>query len=173
MQNNTAIDKNSREYQENLYKGSRSNLLLVLIFTVVNLVMLLTDSGSYWLFSAAIPYYLTLFGYVFDGGIVDTYTTTALVISAVILVVYLASWLLSKKRSGWLTVAAVLFVLDTVCMLGLMVYLELGIGDMLMDLIFHGWVVFSLVRGCMAAKKLKEMPEEPEIIVSTGPELDQ
>lgn len=176
MRNNVAVDKNSREYQENLFKGGRSNLLLVLIFTVVNLVMVLMGSDSYWLFSAIIPYYLTLFGIVWDGAVIGTLTITALVISAVILGAYLACWILSKKRTGWLVAALVLFVLDTLAMLGLMLLLGFGIMDMLFDVIFHAWVIFSLVRGCLAAKKLKEMPETVENPVpfqSEGPEVDE
>ena len=87
MANYNVNDKNTREYQENLYRGSRYNLLVVLIFTVINLVMLLVGSGSYFLFSASIPYYLTVFGYMFDNYTVGTFTLTALVIAAAILTV--------------------------------------------------------------------------------------
>lgn len=175
MQNNVAVDKNSREYQENLFKSGRSNLLLVLIFTVINLVMLLIGSENYWLFSAVIPYYLTLFGMVWDGAVIGTLTITALVISAIILAAYLASWILSKKRSGWLIVALVLFALDTLGMIGLMILMGFGVMDMLFDVIFHAWVIIGLVRACMAAKKLKEMPEtaeNPQPFQTSGPELD-
>lgn len=171
--NNPAVDKNSREYQENLIKTCRSNLLLVVVFTVVNLAMLLGGSDSYWLFSASIPYYAVAFGMEFDALTAGTYTATALVIAAAIVVAYLLAWLLSKKRSGWLTVALVLFCLDCVCLVGLMVWLQVGLMDCLLDMLFHAWVVLYLVRGVMAARKLKNMPAPmPEGYRGTTPELD-
>ena len=52
---NNVVDKTSPEYLVKQVAGSRSSLLMVLIFTVVNLAMLLLDSGSYFLFSASVP----------------------------------------------------------------------------------------------------------------------
>ena len=63
----SAVDKNSREYLENKMKSARHSLLLVLIFTVVNLVLLLADGNTYFLFSASVPYYLTAFGMGMDA----------------------------------------------------------------------------------------------------------
>ena len=175
MANYNVNDKNTREYQENLYRGSRYNLLVVLIFTVINLVMLLVGSGSYFLFSASIPYYLTVFGYMFDNYTVGTFTLTALVIAAAILTVYLVCWILSKKRSGWIIVALVLFAVDTLAMLGMMFLSGTGIAAWIMDIVFHAWVIISLSRGLVAASKLKTMPETTEMPIPpqyTGPDLD-
>lgn len=183
MQTNTnTIDKNSREYQENLYKGSRHNLLLVLIFTVVNLLSLVAGGSSYWLFSASIPYYLTAFGMGFDAAVenslmpvVGTFTVTALVISAVILAVYLVCWILSKKHVGLLVTALVMFALDTLAMLGLIFLLQLSIAENLLDIVFHVWVIISLARGLAAHGKLKNMPETVQMPAPpqyTGPDLD-
>ena len=106
----SAIDKNSREYLENKMKSARHSLLLVLIFTVVNLVLLLADGNTYFLFSASVPYYLTAFGMGMDAEMgISVFTTTALVISAVILAAYLLCWIFSKRRVGWYVVALVLF----------------------------------------------------------------
>lgn len=181
MANYNVNDKNTREYQENLYQGSRHNLLVVLIFTVVNLVMLLTGSGNYWLFSASIPYYLTAFGMMFDGymntlePVIGTFTITALVIAVIILAVYLVCWIMSKKRSGWLIVALVLFAVDTLGMLAMMLISGSGIAEWIMDIVFHAWVLISLSRGLIAASKLKNMPETAEMPIPpqyTGPDLD-
>ncbi len=175
MANYNVNDKNTREYQENLYQGSRHNLLAVLFFTVINMVMLLTRSGNYFLFSAAIPYYLAFWGYVFDGYIISTYTVTALVPATIVLVVYLLCWLMSQKRSGWLIVALVLFAVDTLGMLSMMLLSSSGIAVWIMDIVFHAWVLISLSRGLMAASKLKKMPETVEMPIPpryTGPDLD-
>lgn len=49
------------------YKNARGNLLLVVIFTVVNAFMAFMGSSSYFLFSAYLPYYSVIFGLVLTG----------------------------------------------------------------------------------------------------------
>ena len=87
--NKQTVDKNSREYLTQKRNSGRSTLLTILIFTVINIVMLVVQADYYFLFSASVPYYLTLFGMIFDKFVVGTYTTSALVIAAVILGLFL------------------------------------------------------------------------------------
>lgn len=47
--------KVTRAYLENKMRGGRYSLMLVLIFTVVNVAFLLLDFNSYFLFSASLP----------------------------------------------------------------------------------------------------------------------
>lgn len=164
MKNNTPADKNSREYQVRKLATARSSLIVVIAFTVINLILLLTESKTYFLFSASVPSFLTAFGMGMDIGLgnpgIGVYTTTALVISTVIVAAYLLCWILSKKRSGWFVVAAVLFIIDTV----LLVLLSLSVDTLrenIVDLIFHAWVLVELFQAIAAAKKLKNMPAEP------------
>lgn len=161
----------------NKYMGARHNLLLVVIFTLINIVLLLTQSNRYFLFSATIPYFLADLGMALCGkypaeyyvGMEDmvilnnSFLAVMLVIAAVILLLYLLSWILSKKpRVGWMIFALVFFALDTLAMLWLM-----GISaDMIIDILFHIWVLVSLTSGIVSYFKLKklpaeELPEEP------------
>ena len=171
--NKTVIDKNSPEFLQKQVAGARSSLLLVIVFTVVNLAMLLLDSGTYFLFSASVPYYMTAFGMGMDLGMgeagIGTFTLIALGISAVVLVLYLVCWLLSKKRPGWIVVAFVAFILDTLALLGLCLMMD-KLVDSIMDLVFHAWVVVSLMQGIIANGKLKKLPAE-ESQEPIGPEF--
>jgi hypothetical protein len=169
-------DKNSREYLENQFHSGRMNLLMMISFTVTNIVLLLAESGLYFLFSATIPYFLAALGAEMDmqlGG--STYVTTAVVVCAVILGVYLLLWFLSKKRPGMLYVAFGLFALDTVALLA-MALLAGGLVEEIVNIIFHGWVLFSLFQGARCGGKLKNMPEATPITgadyTGTSPELD-
>ena len=168
-----AIDKNSPEYLLKQVAGGRSSLLTVLIFTVVNLVMLLLDSGTYFLFSASVPYYLTAFGIGMDMGMgeagIGTFTLIALGISAAVLVLYLLCWLLSKKHPGWFAVALVAFILDTLALLGLALMMDL-LTDSIMDFVFHIWVIVELVQAIRANGKLKKLAAQ-QLQVPAGPEL--
>ena len=38
------------------YSAARSNILLMVIFSAINLLMLATGAGTYFLFSASVPY---------------------------------------------------------------------------------------------------------------------
>ena len=157
--------KGTREYWENKMRGGRYSLMLVLIFTVVNVAFLLLDFNSYFLFSASLPYYLTAFGKGIDNAftngswdVTGTYTLTALGISVVILGIFLLCWLLSKKRYGWLVAALVLFLLM----------------ENLVDFLFHIWVLWELFQAVRAGKKLSMLPENLEGVPGVyrgGPEL--
>jgi hypothetical protein len=170
--NKQTVDKNSREYLTQKRNSGRSTLLTILIFTVINIVMLVVQADYYFLFSASVPYYLTLFGMIFDKFVVGTHTTSALVIAAVILGLFLLCWIFSKKRRGWLIAGLVLFVVDTLALLGFSMALEM-LTDNILDFVFHGWAMVELVAAWKADRKLAELPPEmPEGYAGTTPELD-
>jgi len=160
----------SRESLSRKVVSGRYSLMLILIFTVVNLAMVLLDADTYMLFSISVPYYLTMLGKGLDNGFVDgawdmngTFTITGLVIAMVILVIYLLCWLLSKKRSGWLTAALVLIILDTAALALFTFALYDNPAVNLMDFLLHAWMIWDLARGIGAASKLKKLPKEAEL----------
>lgn len=175
--NNTQTQQLSqRETLTNKYMNARHNLLLVVGFTLINIILLVTNANSYFLFSAYIPYVIVDLGMAlcgkypaeYYGGEMEsmefldnTFFVITLVVAAVFLVLYLLSWLLCKKpRVGWMIFALVFFVIDTAGML-----LLAGISaDMIMDIVFHGWVIVSLSGAISAYFKLKKLPEE-EVLV--------
>ena len=61
---------------------------------------------------------------------------------------------------GWLIFALVIFVIDT---LGMLAFLGFDLSN-IVDMIFHAWVIVSLVMGIIAAAKLKKLPEEEPVI---------
>lgn len=169
-QNQTSL----RSYYESKYATSRANLLLTAVFTVINLILLITNSNTYFLFSAFIPYYITSLGmllcgrypeeYYTDGlediiFINDSFFAVTLTVAVVMVLFYLLAWLLSKKRRvGWLILSLVFFSLDTILML-----LLNGIAlDWIMDILFHGYVIYFLIIGINAHFKLKKLPLEEE-----------
>lgn len=171
-----------RQMLENKYARARGNLLVVVAFTVINMILLITDSNTYFLFSAFIPYLLVGSGMYAGGKFPDEYYegdletlesavpaafTVMLVIAILIVALYLLCWIFSKKkRTGWLIVALVFFALDTLGMLFLG-GVEL---ESVVDIVFHGWVIVSLVMGVMAGSKLKKLPPE-EAMVAEGEEM--
>lgn len=176
-----------RQTLENKYHSSRHNILLVVVFTLVNLVLLVTNSNTYFLFSASIPYYLVDLGMYLCGKypaeyyvgmegmelLDNSFLVVTLVIAAVILLLYLFSWIFSKKpRVGWMIFALVFFVLDT---LGMLWWWGIS-ADLIIDIVFHGWVIISLITGITSYYKLIKLPEEEPLadpVEQTLPQIEE
>lgn len=137
------------------YRIARLNVMLMLAFTLINIVLLFAESDSFFLFSAMLPYLAVIFGTVIGG-------TGALVggiaVAIVILGVYFVLWLFSKKKPDFMIPLLVLFILDTLCTLGF--YLIAWDLSAVLNLIFHGWVIYYLAMGIRYGQKLKRLPEQ-------------
>ncbi len=155
------------------YNNSRANLLLVVAFTVINIVLLATLSDTYFLFSAYIPYALVTVGMMLCGMFPPEFYEGLeqgeflgqsafyifLGIALIFVVLYLLCWIFSKNnKSGWLIFALVLFSADT---LGMFAFQGLAL-DGILDVAFHIWVIVSLVMGISACSKLKKMSQETD-----------
>ena len=178
----TPVDKNSPEYLSQQISSGRGTLLGIIILTALNEVMLLLDTGRYFLFSASIPYYLTWFGKILDNGtsdgsgaIIAKYTIIAILVSLVILGVYLLCWFLSKKRIGWLTAATILFAIDTVLFIIFAFTVLAEPMRCLLDFLLHAVAVYQMIAGILSHKKLRKLqaaaPLTPEGYRGTTPEL--
>lgn len=166
MTPNIPVDKQSALYQQNQIKTARNNLLVVVLFTVLNMVLLLIGSNRYFLFSATIPYYLTYFGYMFDYFTVGTYALTGLVMAVIPLLGLALCWFMSKKDNRWLTAAAVIFGIDAAAMVAMLLWAG-DLSGSFLDILFHGWVLVTLIAGIKAADRLKliaaRKAAEPEV----------
>ena len=167
----TPNTSSNRQILQTKYKNARSNLLLVLVFTAINIVLLVAKSDVYFLFSAYIPYAFVTIGMAICGMLPSDYYVEELAgleflptsvfvvflgVALVITAMYLISWIGSKNnKSGWLIFALVLFAIDTVLMLLSGIQLE-GI----IDIAFHIWVIVSLLMGINACSKFKKLPPE-------------
>ncbi len=164
------------------YNNSVGNLLLVIAFSTINVVLLVLNADTYFLFSAFIPFFVADLGmyytgtypeeYYYDVGEVEfldkSFLIVTIAIAVVVILIYLLSWLFArKKKVGWLIFAAVLFCIDTVAM-----FVITGFStDMMFDILFHVWVIFSLINGIVTYFKMKKLPEEePEALQEEGNE---
>lgn len=138
---------------EVVFATARSNLLLVVGFTAINVILRLVSADMYFLFSAAIPL-------AFLDVAVLMESTEAMVIAGILAFLvtglYLLCWGLSKKHRGWLVVALVMFALDT-----LLLFLLYEVSSVIFDVLMHVWVLYYLVTGTVALKKMKNQPEQP------------
>ena len=152
-----------RQLAENKYKIARTNLLLMLIFTVLNILLLFTESDMMWLFSATIPYYAAIFGIISEDM---AFLIVNLVIAGICLLAYLICWIFSKKHYGFMIAALVMFALDTLVLVGL--GLLDGQFSGVVDVACHAWVLYYLIIGVKFGRQVKTLPEDA---VDADPDL--
>ncbi len=163
------MEINAREFlhYKNRYNAARRDLLIIIAFTVINCFATLTN--TYFLFSAFIPMafmqaalYIRSDEFFADvpemelqefSQFADVIGFIFIAIAVIGIVLYLMCWLFSKKRRGWLVVALVLFSLDTAFLL---LNFEIGV---IVDVLFHGYIIYSLVTGVIASRKLRTLEE--------------
>ena len=178
---NTSKTLSKRDILERRYNSGVTSLLLVVGLTLVNVVLLVANSDTYFLFSAFLPYFIADYGMFYCGMYAPEYyayfpdmefadtslLAITLSVAAVILLIYLLCWIFArKKKVGWLIFALTFFALDTAFML----YMY-GISmDMILDILLHGWVIASLGSGINAYYKLQKLPPELESENEENPE---
>lgn len=155
------------------YEMGRSNLLLAVILTGVNILLPIFGVDIYMLFSIFTPTFIASLAMILCGkypaeyytemgldGIMfydDTVFFALLVVAVVITLVFLVLWLLSRGgRVVWMIVASALMVVD-----GVMIFVLGGL-DMYyaLDIIFHAWVLYAMISGIVSYYKLKNLPED-------------
>ena len=136
---------------EEKVSGSRKNLLMMIILTVVNLVLLALDSNVMMLFSATVPYYSVAIAMA--TGAKELFIVT-MIISAIIMIFYLLCWKFSEKHYGWMVAALVLFTIDTLCLIGL--YIVLGEVSGILDFIIHIEVIYYIIIGIKYGRRLNQ-----------------
>lgn len=177
--NNNTTQASPRDVLQGKYNSARHNLIIAVAFTLINIVLLFVDGNSYFLFSLFTPYLLVFLGMDLTGRLPQLYTEAeyamikflpdtvfyvTLAIAAVIIALFVLFWALSKKNKvGWIIAALVMVCLDT----ALMLYMQ-EIENIIMDIVFHIWVIISLAGGISAYNKLKALPPEEEILDTTG-----
>lgn len=129
------------------YKIARSNLLLMLVLTTINIALMYFESNTYLLFSATVPMFLAVLGFAWEAyGVI--------LIVGVILLLYLLCWIFSKRHYAWMIIAAILFTIDTIFML--IIYLEAFDASVILDILIHAWVMYYLILGIVSGVKLKK-----------------
>ena len=146
-----------RQVAEQKYKSARMNLLLMIAMTLFNVVMLLAGSWSVLLFSATVPYFAVAVGVM---SALDIFLYPCLIFAGICLLTYFICWIFSKGHYGWMIAAMVLFIIDTLALVAIVIFS--GDYSSIVDVLFHGWVLYYLVMGVKTGAQLKNMPpEEP------------
>lgn len=166
-----------QELYRSHYNSARANLLIAVVFTLINCVLIFVGGSTYFLFSCSFPYAMAFegaywtwrglspeeyaeYGLTQANMLPDAFLYVMLAIAAVAVGLYVLCWFLSKKRVGWMIAAASLFVVDTMF---LILYYGVHI-DFLLDYLFHAWVLFILIRGIISFYRAKQLEKEEALI---------
>ena len=170
--NSSAVSYRSHLQQH--FSNGRRTLIGLVVLTVVNLGLLLTNGDLYLLFSASVPYYLTWLGKAMDNGFAaavwtenGVFTATGLIIGVVILAVYFLFWVLSAKNGAWLWGALVLLGLDLLALVGVSTLVLEGLGSTLVDILIHIVAIYQIGKAAASWKKLQSLPPEVSYTVVT------
>ncbi|MDR0273728.1 MAG: hypothetical protein LBI27_10515 [Clostridiales bacterium] len=147
------------------FKTARANLLLVVVFTTINVFLAFSEAGVYLLFSAMIPLLILELAQIFAFELGnDIFTVFGLVGALIAIGAYLLCWALSKNAKFFMVIALIFFSIET---LVFAVFFFLGLagggfeGSMIIEIAFHGWILYYLVTGTLAWLKLRHTsPEE-------------
>ena len=164
------------KYQTRL-SNARFNIIAIVALTVLNIVMSVTGGGTYFLFSASVPYYLTSYMAALTGHLPeeiyadpangwegfeflpDELFVFAIVVSVIILLLYVLCFFFAKKHYGWLIVTALMFSIDTLGLFGAFYLFGFDISDIL-DVAIHIWALASFILAAISGAKLKRLPPE-------------
>ena len=157
-QNNFNPAAQSLVKAEAMYKNARVSLLMVAAFSFINIITI-CFADSYFLFSSYVTQLLSYFGAYFyvETGEILFYIVFA-VLALVSVLPYLVCWIFSKKYHAPMIIALVLFSLDTAFML----FNTIGYFDasMILDVVLHVYVIYSLATGVKFGKQRKALAEE-------------
>lgn len=139
------------------YRNARYNLWLVTAITALN-VLFVAISDTYLLFSAQIPLFCSVFGWSMyaEEGMGIAWLIGGIAVGLILTLPYLVCAIFSKKHYGFMIAALVLFSMDT-----LLMFWWFGIAlSMVLDYLFHAWVLYYLIVGVKVGKEALSEPDE-------------
>ena len=149
------MDKTDIKQQVLIFIRAKNNLLAVIVFTVLNIILSALDTGTNFLFSATIPQFVFEIGRTVDSEVGSSvFTIVGLVFAFFIIVAYFVFWLLAKRVRSSILVALIFFSIDSLTLVYLILSMEFN-ASFLLEIAFHGWVLYYLINGVRAWFKMR------------------
>ncbi len=143
----------------------RYMILATVIVSLIDIVLLLCGEDFYITYNAALAYYPVWLGMGMDNHFsavwsrIDVYTWTGLVLGAVVLVVCLTMWLLSKNSRGWFKAAMVLLAVDLAALVAFILLLRQELVMYIWELVIHIAVLWEMKKALDAYRQLQQLAE--------------
>ena len=160
------IDKSVYDKIVENFKKARSNLLLVVIITMVNVFLIIFRANISFLFSATFPALSVAIGDAIAEINGNMYYILGIVVAFLAIAIYFVCYLFSKKYQMWILVALIFFTLDTFVLLGLFIISladDFNFFDLIFDIAFHAWILYYLIIGVKSWVELRKLPPVEEM----------
>jgi hypothetical protein len=143
-----------------IFEKSRNNLLLVIAFTVINLVLIYFDANVNFLFSATIPQFVfNVAKLVAENTDENIFLIIGLIIAFLAVLSYFIFWLLARRTRVLILVALIFFCIDSLLLIYLVLNDEFNF-SVLIEVAFHAWILYYLFTGVKAWSKLRGVSTE-------------
>jgi len=138
-----------------IFEKSRNNLLLVIAFTVINLVLIYFEAEVNFLFSATIPQFVLNVANVVAGSTDENIILIiGLVIAFLTVLPYFIFWILARRARVLILAALIFFCIDSLLLIYLILNEKFNF-SFLMEIVFHVWILYYLFTGVKAWYKLR------------------
>ena len=151
---------------ENGIKNAKSSMVVALVLTLINTVILFLGYFDIFVVNVSFPYsvFTTSIHFVWAIDALSTgyvemglfYATTAILVTGL----FVGPLLIIKTKPKWLIAAAIAVIIDTIYM----VYIYSSLiqsNDYLFDLMFHAWLLVTIVLGIVAAFRAPKVEKDP------------
>jgi hypothetical protein len=141
-------------------------MVVALVLTLINTVILFLGYFDIFVINISFPYsvFTTSIHFVWaidalSSGYVEMglfYAATAILVTGL----FVAPLLVINSKPKWLIAAAIAVIIDTIYM----VYIYMSLiqsNDYLFDLLFHAWLLVTIVLGIIAAFKAPKVEKDP------------
>jgi|GEM_PF-4820301 len=149
------MDASAVKRQLSRLKYARQSLLLIVVLTIVNIVLSLFGIDFYFLFSATLPSFIAGLGYGMAEELQNSaFLLIGLAVASIIIILYLACWFFARKRRLFILLALILFTIDCLVLSLFILFTGFEIAYF-KDIVFHIFILFFLVSGTIAWKRLR------------------
>lgn len=134
-------------------KAGMGSFLSFVALTYLNLILILVNAPVSFPFSAVVPQFILGIAFsVYDQTASMFMMVTGAIFALIFTSIYLVLYLLARKRTWPVIVALILVVIDSL----VIIYLSLDdFSSYIIDILFHAWVIWSLVNLIRARKQSK------------------
>ncbi|MCL1822867.1 MAG: hypothetical protein FWG44_01570 [Oscillospiraceae bacterium] len=157
------MDIDTIKQKAKTFTVSRANLLIVVVMTAVNIVLVAVEADFSFLFSASMP--LVIYGF-FIG--LD-FAVAGMLLALVAVGLYALFWALAKNMRGFIVAALILFSIDTLVFVYLLIRLTAFEASFIINIAFHGWILFYLINGTAAWAALRNV--RPDVMQQVFAEI--
>jgi hypothetical protein len=152
-------------------KGGRAALILLAVFSLVNMILLLVKASFMFLFTFEIPYFaVELCQYLSYETGNQTYLVISVIGSLLFIGFIFLLYLLSQKRRWPGIMALVLFIIDTLALIAFILIDLENAAQYLVDTAFHVWALISLINLVRYWPKLEKAKTEYDSLYPAGPQ---